>query len=102
MGMCTTENTTGVTGKVLGIDLGTTYICVGLWVNSKVELFYNETGNRTTPSVVGFSDTKRVVGDAAKNQAIMNPENTVYDSKRMLGRNLAMKPFKKISLLGLS
>nr|BAS01564.1 chaperone HSP70 [Lotharella vacuolata] len=83
------EEKKGVTGRVLGIDLGTTYSCVGLWVNSKVELFYNESGNRTTPSVVAFNDDEWLVGDPAKNQSIMNPENTVYDSKRMIGRKFS-------------
>merc|ERR1712227_181289 len=86
MGMCANKSTTG---NVLGIDLGTTYSCVGLWINSKVELFYNEAGNRTTPSVVAFNDKERLVGDSAKNQSIINPENTVYDSKRMIGRNFS-------------
>merc|ERR1712227_1016925 len=86
MGMCANKSTTG---NVLGIDLGTTYSCVGLWINSKVELFYNEAGNRTTPSVVAFNDKERLVGDSAKNQSIINPENTVYDSKRMIGRKFS-------------
>ncbi|AIB09498.1 heat shock protein 70KD (nucleomorph) [Lotharella oceanica] len=75
--------------EVLGIDLGTTYSCVGLWINSKVELFYNETGNRTTPSVVAFDDKERLVGGAAKNQAIINPENTIYDLMRTFGRKFS-------------
>merc|ERR1712054_443076 len=91
MGMCANKTTTG---NVLGIDLGTTYSCVGLWVNSKVELFYNEAGNRTTPSVVAFNDKERLVGDSAKNQSIINPENTVYDSKRMIGRKFKYGSFK--------
>ncbi|CAK8541036.1 unnamed protein product [Lathyrus sativus] len=94
-------------GVAIGIDLGTTYSCVGVWQeqNNRVEIIHNDQGNRTTPSCVAFTNSQRLIGDAAKNQASSNPTNTVFDAKRLIGRkysdvtqnDILLWPFKVVS-----
>ena len=98
-----------VDGPVIGIDLGTTYSCVGIFKNGRVEIIPNELGNRITPSVVAFTDEERLVGEAAKNQASNNPERSIYVVKRLIGRkfddkevqrDLKYVPYKIVSKAG--
>ena len=98
-----------VDGPVIGIDLGTTYSCVGIFKNGRVEIIPNELGNRITPSFVAFTDEERLVGESAKNQASANPERSIYVVKRLIGRkfddkevqkDMKLLPYKVVSKAG--
>ncbi|RDX97453.1 putative mediator of RNA polymerase II transcription subunit 37c, partial [Mucuna pruriens] len=88
-------------GCAIGIDLGTTYSCVAVWQeqHNRVEIIHNDQGNNTTPSCVAFTDDQRLIGDAAKNQAANNPENTVFDAKRLIGRKYSDPIIQKDKML---
>jgi len=105
VGFAAAEEAAENMGSVIGIDLGTTYSCVGVYKGGRVEIVANDQGNRITPSYVSFTDTERLIGDSAKNIATSNPERTIFDAKRLIGRkftdkevqrDMKMFPFKVI------
>ncbi|KAI5295714.1 ATPase with role in protein import into the ER [Ascosphaera acerosa] len=95
MGTAQADASNEIDGPVIGIDLGTTYSCVGVMQNGKVEILVNDQGNRITPSYVAFTDEERLVGDAAKNQYAANPRRTVFDIKRLIGRKYNDKDLQR-------
>merc|ERR1712050_417247 len=103
------EDEKKIDGPVIGIDLGTTYSCVGIYKNGRVEIIPNDQGNRITPSYVAFTEDERLVGEAAKNQATINPSQTLFDVKRLIGRrfkestvqkDIKLLPFKIVDKSG--
>ena len=87
-------------GPVIGVDLGTTYSCVGIYKNGRVEILPNDQGNRITPSYVAFAEDDRLIGEAAKNQASVNPTQTLFDVKRLMGRSFRDSTVQKDCTLG--
>ncbi|KAL4857726.1 Heat shock cognate protein [Chlorella vulgaris] len=99
----------GTKERAIGVDLGTCFSCVGVWQEGRVQILENDSGNRTTPSMVAFTDEERLVGEAARNQAAQNPHNTVFDAKRLIGMHfsdpavqadIAHMPFKVVKADG--
>ncbi len=84
--MINAQKKSAVDGPVIGIDLGTTYSCVGIFKNGRVDIIPNQFGNRITPSVVAFTDEERMVGEAAKNHALIDPKRSIHVVKRLIGR----------------